>query len=385
MPGYSVSVSLPAQGLLESNLQDIRVVQQEYRHDVASYVSTRPARSYSTGAPVHITWRTGRASADFHGYVHHVEPMGEGVNLVMCRSASMVLDNGLQAVFRDRTLPSVIREVARLTRFDAEVGQHGQLFDLAATGGRMWETLVEYAKTIGFSFYAHNTRLALHARTQLVDRFAAEAPVLRNLPTTREHSLYDFKPIDGHTQPGRQRAKHVITGLNPRTGSTFSVTGGVASTKLGRDMTLPVGTLYKNIGSSTPQEARWTLAALAETGRFNLTASATADGFPRVHQTWPVLVAGVDPVYEGLWFVHKVTHLLSGPVYVMDLELGKDGKGSTVPIPGVRERRPLVLRSNPQGRPKAAYPPVVLADGQWQAQWSASARTFPDLSRRVSR
>ena len=387
MPASSVSVSLPSLGAVEDDPREIEVIQEEYKHDVATYTVTdsRNAFAYRTGTPVRISWTTGRESADFFGYVHHAEPAREGKVHVFCRGASMPLDNGVQAVFRDRTLTSVVREIARLSRFDAELEEHGQLFDVTGTGGRLWSTLVDYAQEIGFSFYCRNTRLALHSRTALIERYASEAPVLRNAPATEDHSLYDFRPLDGHAQPGQQRAKHVITGVNPRTGGVFSVTGGVAPTKLGRSMTLPQGTLYKNIGSSTPEAARWKLAALAENARFNLTATALADGSPRVHQTWPVLVAGVESSYEGLWFVRKVTHRLSTPMYVMELELGKDGRGSTTSIPAVRERRVLNIRSNPQGRPKAAYPGDVLIDGQWRAQWSASARTFADSSQRVSR
>lgn len=390
MPASSASVSFPSYGAVEEAPRDIQIVQEEYRHDIAVYTVDRRKRfyGYATGTPVHIGWALGRESASFHGYVHHIEPGREGELQVWCRGASSLMDEGLQAVFANRTLPSVVRELARLLHLDVEVEEHGQVFSIVGTGTRLWETLVNYAQEIGYSFYVHNTRVALHSRTALIHRYASEAPVLRNIPTTRDHSLYDFSVIEGHALPGEQRARHVLTGLNSRTGGTFSVTGGVAPPQLGRTTTLPQGSLYKNVGPSTPEDARWKVQAMAENARFNITATATGDGSPRVHQTWPVIVSGTDPAYEGLWFVRKVVHRLSSFTqtnYLMDLELGKDGLGSTISIPAVRERRVLAIRNNPQGRPKAAYPPSVLVDGQWRAQWSASSRTFAESSKRVRR
>lgn len=386
MPASSVSVIFPSYGTREESPVGIRVVQEEYRHDIAVYaVASKPkSYAYQSGTPVRIAWSSGRASSAFCGYVHHIEPSSGGLTTVWCRGASAVLDDGAQTTFRNRTIPSIVSEVSRSLNFDVTAEAHGQVFDIVtATGGRLWRTLVEYAQEIGYSFYSHNTRLMLHPRLYTVRKYAGEAPVFRSAPGQPAHSLLAFDPEDGHAPVGQLRSNRVITSVDPRTGKPFSVTGGVMKAELGRTMTLPNGTVYENIGTGTPEEARWKLAAMAENERFAITASARTLGDARVHQTWPVIVAGTGSQYEGLWFVRKVVHNITDPTYTLDLELGKDGRGSTVTIPSERERRVVDTRGNPQGRPKSAMPPTVLVDGKWRAQWSAASRTFRETSARV--
>ena len=386
MPASSVSVTFPSYGSREELPRGVRVIREEYRHDIAVYETTLPRRNFAhkSGTPVSIKWAHNRNSSEFFGYVNHIEPIGDNRVTVWCRSASSSLDNGAQAIFRDRTVSSIVGEVARSLNFDAAVVEHGQVFDsITATGGRLWRTLVENAEEIGHSFYATNTRLMLHPRLATVRKYAGEAPVLLSEPGGEFHSLFEFSPVDGHATPGRSRPNRIINGIDPRTGAKFSVKGGVMRSELGRTMTLPTGTVYENLGRATPMEARWKLAAIAENERFNISAGALAAGDPRVTQTWPVIVAGTGSLYEGLWFVNKVVHNITDPIYTMDLQLSKDGQGSTVDIPDVRARRVIATRNNPQGRPKSVFPASVLVGGQWRSQWSASSRTFVEKSARV--
>lgn len=379
MPASSVSVTFPGYGTREESPRGLRVVQEEYRHDVAIYSVPTSRKSYghSTGTPVKITWASGRGSSAFTGYVHHIEPSSSGTTTVWCRGASHVLDDGVQTTWRYRTVPAVVAEVSRTFNFDITAEPHGRVFEtIVATGGPLWRTLVQYAQDIGYSFYATNTRLMIHQRLYNVRRYASEAPVLRSAPSRPEHSLLEFHPQDGHAPVGRRRANRVVQGIDRRTGHRFRVVGGVMPGELGRTMTLPNGTSYEEIGTSTPEEARWVLAAEAENERFNLIATAKAVGNARVHQTWPVIIAGTGASYEGLWFVRKVTHNITDPTYTMDLELGKDARGSSITIPEERARRVVDTRGNPQGRPKAVMPPTVLVNGRWQSQWSAASRTF---------
>lgn len=378
MPASSVRVAFPGLGVTDELPRGLRVIQEEYKHDVALYSVATSQKSYGhrTGTPIKIEWAQGRGSSEFYGYVHHIEPQSDGTTTVWCRGASHVLDTGVQTTWKQRTVPSVVQEVSRSVNFDVTVEGHGQVFpDLAAAGDPLWRRLVEMAQDIGFSFYAKNTRLMLHSRLYNVRRLRGEAPVFYSAPTQRHHSLFEFAPQDGLAPVGMRRTNHVVQGLN-HAGRPFQVTGGVAKGELGRTMLLPQGTSYENIGRSTPEAARWVLAARAENNRFNVVATAKTAGDARVHQTWPIIIAGVGELYEGLWFVRRVVHNITDPTYTMEMELGKDAHGSSIAIPGARDRRVVDIRNNPQGRPKAVLSPTVLANGRWQAQWSAATRTF---------
>lgn len=379
MPASSVSVSFPASRYTEQRVEVLRVVQEEYKHDIAVYNidNYNPGLPrYRSGTPVTISWSSGRENATFHGYVHHVAP-AEGGMEVWCRGASSVLDNGLQVEYSRRTVPSVINEVARQINFDADVVPHGQVFDHVVTDGqRAWPVLAKYAQEIGYSFYAKNSRLLLHPRTQMTTRFAGQAPVLRAGSPGERGSLFDFTPRDGASQAGSHRHTNTLQGVDSRTGTPFSVRGGVAASVLGAKTYTPTGKAFHKDVVNTAAAARFRAIAMAENNRFHITATATADGSPRVHQTWPVLLAGVETPYVGLWFVKKVTHRIVPFEYLMELELGRDGLGTTVGVPDPRARRVVATRNNPQGRPKSSYPPTTMSAGRWRSQWSTASRTF---------
>lgn len=381
MATSTASVSFPAAGVFEGVVTGLRVVQEEYKHDIAIVTVPMAApsrRHYRSDTPVTITWRQGRDAATFTGVVHHVEPSPAASSStveVWCRGASEVFDNGLQQTWVNRTVPSVLNELARDYRFDADITPHGQVFDaMHADGGRTWDFMVARAKTIGYSLYAKNTRLLMHPRTAMVDKYASQAPVLRRGTQSDSGTLYEFAPVDGAAPPGKVRAATTLYGTNSRTGMSFATTGGPMEARLARTTALPRGQISLASQVTTPEEGRWHLAAMAENDRFNITATAVGLGNPRVHQTWPVLLSNVDDNYIGLWFVKKVTHILNQREYFMELDLGRDGIGSTVTIPDARARRVVATRANPQGRPKSAYPPTLMVNGQWRSQWSTASR-----------
>lgn len=376
MSAYSASVRFPSIGDAEETLDDLQVVQEEYRHDIAIYTVPRRRKHtlYRTGVPVAITWTRGRDRGSFLGYIHHTEPdsnPGSTKIRVWCRGASQVLDNGVQYSFQNRTVTSVVSDIARRVGFDIEATPHGQVFDSVILNGVLWTELVKHAKEIGYTFYASNTRLQLRPRNELVERHANIAPILQSAV-----SLYEFAPLNGASPPGQSRTHRTITGVDRRTGGRFQVTGGTAPSRMGPLSYLPTGTRYLEVGSSTPTDARWKLAAMAEMERYNIRATAMGEGHAAVSQTSPVILAGTEDDYLGVWFTHKVTHRMRGADYFMDLELGRDALGQNIEIPDARAKRVLVTRGNPQGRPKVVYPPTILSGGLWQSQWSAASRTF---------
>lgn len=379
MPAFSAEVVFPANRVKEPVVLELKITQEEYRHDLAVYetIGTASRPQYRTGAPVIISWRKERDSASFVGSVHHTESTDQGIR-VWCKGASSRFDNGLQATYERRTVSNVVAQLARDLNFDVDITPHGQVFDsLTATGGRTWEFMVKYAKEIGYSLYAKNTRLLLHPRIQTVERMMGQAPVLWRGDALDRGTLHEFNPIEGAAQPGEFRHDNVLQGIDRYTGQHFRVAGGQARGRLGREQYGATGRVFHNLDVSTPEEARWKSYAMAEMARFNVRATALAEGEPRVHQTWPVLLGGdVDKTFIGGWFVHRVVHRMTQSEYVMELELGRDARGMSGDVPDPRAKRVVATRDTPEGRPKSAYPPDVLVNGQWRAQWSSATRSM---------
>ena len=383
----SASVRLPQAGISPA-VGNLRVVQQEYRHELAVFDvgSNWESAAFRYGQPVSITWSEERDSASFYGYIHHVEPKVSTERTfarVWCRGASTVMETGLQQVFLYRTVPTIVNEIARFLNFDVEAIPHGRVFDnITAPGGRLWDVLVTNAKEIGYSLYCRGTRLECHPRTYVLERDLAMAPLLT---LGKQENLFEFTPEDGPAPPGQDRVTRVVSGYDATTGARFNVRGGVAAGRMGRETAPPTGTHYSNTDARSPLEARWILDAIAENNRFNIHATANALGSPLVHATSPVLLNGVGTRYNGLWFVYKVTHYLGSSDYFMEMELGRDSVGNNITLPDPSAKRVLATRANPSGRPKAVYAPSVLVNGQWRSQWSAATRTFAEPSQRVSR
>lgn len=379
MPASSASVNFPTARTSEPGVLEVRVVQEEFKHDIAIFrvpAAGAGKAHYRTGTPVSIDWRSERESSTFTGFVHHVEqPSAAKDTSIWCKGASTRFDNGLQATYRYRTATSVASEIARQLNFDADIVPHGRVFEaLTATGGRTWDFLVANAQEIGYSFYAKNTRLMLHPRLHNVTLYKSQAPVFHLGGDGDRGTLWDFHPIDGAALAGTQRHDNVYVGTDRRTGRPFSVRGGPAAGTLGKAQYGATGQTFHNLNVSTPEEARWKAVAQAENDRFNMHATCRVEGSARVHQTWPVILDGVNGQYEGAWFVHRVVHRLVPGEYVMDLELGRDAYGSSGDVPDPRSRRVVATRDAPGGRPKSAYPATVLVNGQWRSQWSAPGR-----------
>lgn len=387
MLASSVSVGLPTLGQVEQDLQEVEVIQEEYRHEVASYLLPRASttRKYRSGTPVTMTWVREREASTFFGYVHHVETEGLDTQLmrVWCKAASTVFDNGAQYVYQYRTAPQIISEIARSMGFNAAVEPHGRVFDrVELNSDRVWDQCVELGKEIGYSFYVVGTTVFFHPRLHRVNAEAGIAPVLRYGTYQGGASMTSFTPMVGAAMPGQDRRHNVLTGVDPRTGYYFQVEGGVAAGELGRTMYNAAGKRYRNVGTMTPLEARWKLHAMAENQRFNVAATATAKGSPKVRPTSPVQLDAVDEAYEGLWFVRKVAHRVLPGGYIMDLDLGRDAVGTTGKPYGGRGIRPVALRGSLYGRPRAVEAPPVLVNDQWRSQWTTASRSFSPPPRR---
>ena len=383
MAASSADISFPTARTTEPGVLEVKIVQEEYKHDLAIFrIPTAGAGKpqYRAGTPVVVNWSSDRNASTFYGYVNHVEQRsGARDTAVWCKGVSRNFENGLQADYRRRTATSVAGEIARQAHFDADITPHGRVFEaLTATGNRAWDFLVANAKEVGYSLYAKNSRLLMHPRMQMVDRYRSQAPVftleLDGGVDVARGTLWDFHPIDGAAPPGSLRHNNVYRGINYWTGTPFAVVGGPAAGRLASKQYTATGTTYHNLSVSSPEEARWKAQAQAENDRFNLRATCVAQGAAQVHQTWPVILDGVNRQYQGVWFVHRVVHRIVPGEYVMELELGRDSFGTLGEVPDPRARRVVATRNTPAGRPKSAYPPTILSGGQWRAQWSAAGR-----------
>ncbi len=372
----------------------LTISEREFAHDLAiAHIPFEYAGSkrYETGTPVEVRWGTvyPNNTNRFYGYVHHTEPVytrggrgGRSHTLkVVCIGASYRLKQPRQRVWKMRTAPSVVRELANLVKFSGDVQPHGDIREsIANPGVSDWRFMVEQAQRIGYTFYVSNTDVHFHDRITRFRRLQRSAPVFfarQPGDNTLGDSIYAFHIIVGETTPdGGDQAIRVIQGVDPRFAEVVSALDRVGTPireQLAQRSFSPEFLKYEtdivaqNIGSATTQ-----LEGLARKNRWHYVANAEVVGVPSVHQGSPVFFEGLGPRDSGYWYVEGVEHVIRPDDYRMYLSLGRDSSYVTRSRPQeAAGRRVIRQRFDPFGTKKAALPPTTLVGGLWRSSWGA--------------
>lgn len=183
-----------------------------------------------------------------------------------------------------------------------------------------FQFLSNLAKEIGYHFYVDNTDLYFVNPKVLLDRNSA-----RNMPqfwSFNRPGLWDtirsFNPIIGTITPdGGIVADRFITGLNPRTGNTFTTATAydLFSSANSEAVSPTISQYYNKAPAESYYEALQKIQADINNNQYWLTADATLWGDYRVKPNTLVNLTGNGlPITEsGIWLVKAVTHCIKMP------------------------------------------------------------------------
>lgn len=180
--------------------------------------------------------------------------------------------------------------------------------------------LTKLANEIGFRFYVDNTDLYFVNPQQILNRNN-----VRNIPNFWSFNrpglwdtIRDFEPIVGTITPdGGIVANRTVSGINPNTGQTLSVSdkyelfAGPNSAAVNPTITK----YFNDTPADSFYEAQQKVAADINRNLYWLTANATLQGDSRVKPNTLIEVSGsaIPDAEKGLWLVQSVRHVLTMP------------------------------------------------------------------------
>jgi hypothetical protein len=212
----------------------------------------------SSGDPVIFTYASGKVMSKFKGYVHHIDQLNNmtGANTtIVCVSASYVLKNTDQKIYKDTTADQVVKKIAAKHGMSCTVQRHPRIRAAIVQAGQTdWQLCTSLAKQTGFALVHENTHITFVSKNKIYATkkpsasyfFMVDDPItgIATMADKMSGTLFNFRPI--------------ISDESPETGivvdRAFSGSSNVSDTDISTTHSLP-DTTSSNTGSVIPSEA----------------------------------------------------------------------------------------------------------------------------------
>jgi len=199
-----------------------------------------------------------------------------------------------------------------------------------------WALLCRLAKETGYVLRADQTRIYFLSRATFESQNKPMAQVLTMTAgyangLSAATTVFDFDPIlaDYFPEKGISNTRKSVKAVDPNSGQTVQVDGGLATNQAPGIFTKPVSDVANSV-----QDAQARLEASVEASRFVHRARMTSVGSPVTSPEKFVYVSGVPVPYDGYWTVLSVTHRLKNTAqYTMEMEVGTDALLGNQPTP----------------------------------------------------
>lgn len=205
-----------------------------------------------SGDPVEFVYTSGPNSSKFNGYVYTLEPSSgteAHSTTVTCVSASYLLKNTDQRVYKNTTADGVVSKVAAKHGMQAVTQRHPRIRESIVQAGQSdWQLLRRLAKQAGFALRAENTTLTFVSKDKIYNEKKPSAPYFKYEDGLSIHNrmygtCFYFEPEISDDNPDLgARVNRVITGTSTITSTPISTTHAA------KDYSIP------NLGSLSPSE-----------------------------------------------------------------------------------------------------------------------------------
>lgn len=192
-----------------------------------------------SGDPVEFTFKSGEIESKFVGYIHTIEqPSGglSGNTNVICVSASYLLKNSDQNIYKNKTADQVVSQIAKQFGMEAITQRHPKVRPSTVQAGQSyWSLLRRLANQTGFALKAENTTIFFVSKSKMTLTKKINAPYFKYItiddngvitPSNRlAGTVLAFEPRVSDASPeSGVRVDRVITGVNYANGSIIKVT-----------------------------------------------------------------------------------------------------------------------------------------------------------------
>lgn len=188
--------------------------------------------------PVLFTFRSGKLTSKWYGYIHSIKPdnsfQGGNTNIV-CVGASSDLKETDQKIYRNVTADQVITKIAKKYGMEAITQRHPRVRESIVQAGQSdWQLITRLANQTGFALRCENTSLLFVSKDKIFLNKKDSSPYFNYVNssetgvTTRElrmtGTILSFNPIISDKSPeSGVRVDRVVTGMDPKSGSTIKV------------------------------------------------------------------------------------------------------------------------------------------------------------------
>jgi phage protein D len=353
--GTSFNVRYPTLPILNVQPRRIDIYQKQYHHDIVtleySAVSTLWFENLHTGVPIAFSWTQNTITKYFVGYVSSVTkvdaPQRQTSMTVMAIGTSFLLKERATRVFNDSTIPEAVQTIVEEHGFNFIGDAHGVRFkQLIIPGMSYWSWITEQASKIGFGVVVDGPNFMFRSIDKLIDQSFSATPILsmgnKTVPFNSQfldRTLDMLTVVNGdNIETGTNyRTIKNVGGVDPVTSTTFLSSSSPEETGVNLRSNSS-GVLFKEYRSdkvaNTKIMADAEASGAAQNARFNLPATATAQGDPRIRPFSTVFVSGTGDKTDGYWFVMEAHHMLHKiGDYMMDLVIATDGSEETKETP----------------------------------------------------
>lgn len=239
----SFSVSFPKAPDMNLTLMGAELYQDIEEHDrLVLHFKGHPTikkQSLISGDPVEFIFKSDKLKTTWHGYIHHIEQPNtwQGGNTdIVCVSASWVLKDTDQKIYKNVTADQVVSKIAKSMGMSAVTQRHPRLRKSVAQAGQsFWQVLRSLAKQTGFALLVENTTITFVSKDKIFQSKKKSAPYFRYVHdeidgvSPRELKLtgtvLEFSPIiSDHAPEMGVRVDRVMSGTSSQTKTTIKTT-----------------------------------------------------------------------------------------------------------------------------------------------------------------
>lgn len=186
--------------------------------------------------PVRFIYTTNRVTQEFVGYVYDIDPkddLDSNNTDIICISASHVLKNTSQKIYKNVTADQVVQKIAEKWGMKAVTQRHPRVRKTIVQAGQTeWQLLRRLAKQTGFALRTEGTTIYFVSKNRLFSKSKPSAVYFKYVDSdtggtavkyNRSYgTLLEFVANVSDTAPEMgAKVDRVVTGYNERTGTVI--------------------------------------------------------------------------------------------------------------------------------------------------------------------
>jgi phage protein D len=328
--GTTFNISFPDFPSFDVKPKGFTLTQEMGKQDVLEITYLRDSNVFykglKTGATIKLKWKTSNnIVGEFFGYIIDYTPITQQTLrrpiTIRAIGASLPLKEGGNKIWKNKTAPDIVKEIAKKFKLKPVVTPHPMIFSQQSmVNHTYWEKVQELARRIGYVAQVNGTELHFHPIDKMIDKFITTIPVLSFFDPYgniwgefNSQTLDMFKPKVGDyiDKTSNSKKNKVVSGVDPVTGKFYS--SSKSPTNVGKNLkSSNANPLFlEALPSAITGNAKMadTLSkAHAQLSRFSITAEAASQGDPRIAPYRTVEINGTGSTTDGNWIVQKTRH-----------------------------------------------------------------------------